>query len=233
MPHIFDTALTTPQRTLVMNGAVLALSAKLRSVDPVNGYLAAVSRYGSVVRSWADTDGVSDLFNTLMGQAPAIAVALGDKVSKAPALGGYQFQQELELLVYFLSNHSRGLVDGRMIIDNVAAASNTADPGLHVMMEHAEELLIGLRCGASTTIKQIRPDREEELLSREGLTLWLQTYRITLSRTINEYRNVTQFLDDIRVRTTQEDGELKLPNAPTKGTTIDAYGAPLPPPTSP
>lgn len=220
MAHVFDTALAAPQRTLVRNGVITLLSGLLVANG---GYLASVVPFGAVVRSYTDGDGIAMLYKALSGQAPAIAVALGTRSSKPAGAGGFNWLCELELFLYFASNNMRDLADGRMGIDATGAASDAADPGLDVMMEHAEELVVGQRCGASDTIKQVRPDREEELSTGDELTIWLQTYNITLTRTIKEWRGVSQLLESIRWRTTQEDGETELPIAPTKETTIDVY----------
>jgi len=224
--HAFDTGLAAPQRTLILAGVVTLLASLLKA----NGlYLHSVIPWGGVIRSWTDTDGIAMLHESLLGRLPAIAVALGDRSSKPAGTGGWQFQSELELLLYFASNNARDITLGRQTIDVVGAAANAADPGLHVMLEHAEQLVIGGRCGASATIKGIRPDREEELGTFDDMTLWLQTYQVTLARTIKKDRSVTQFLDDIRVRVTQEDGEAELPDPKTKETTLDVYGVALPP----
>jgi hypothetical protein len=217
--HVFDTNLAAPQRTLVMDGVVRLLAGLLIANG---GYLANVVPFGAVVRSWTDVDGVELLRKSLLGQTPAIAVALGGRSSKPKGTGGFVNEAELELLVYFASNNMGDLAIGRQMIDAAGVLANTNDPGLHVMLEHAEELIVGQRCGASTTIKQVRADREEELHTSDDLTLWLQTYQITLVRTINQYRDVTQLLTSLRFRTIQEVGEVNLPNAPTKGSTIDA-----------
>ena len=234
MPHAFDTSLASPQRTLVLNGIVSLLNKLLRTANPA-AYLQAVIPYGSVVRSWTDDSGTDDLMKALNGRGPAIAVALGDRTSKPVATGGFHYQAELEVLVYHYNNNQRGLLDGRLAIDAAGVAANTADPGIHVMLEHAEELIVGQRCGinqataGATSIKQVRPEREEELRTDERGTLWLQTYKVALARTINEHRTVTQMLDSIRWRTAIDPLEVKLPAAPTKEGTLDAYRDNLPP----
>jgi hypothetical protein len=225
VPHAFDSKLAAPQRTLILNGVVSLLA----SLKLPTGYLASVVPFGAVIRSYTDADGIKMLYEALLGQTPAIAVALGNRSSK-PAGSGFHHVAEIDLLLYFASNNMRDLAKGRLLIDDSGTAANTADPGLHVMMEHAEELVIGKRCGVSNTIKQIRPDREEELATLDDMTIWLQTYQVTVARSINEHRSVTQILDSIRFRTTQEDGEVKLPAAKTKETTVDVYRDDLPPP---
>lgn len=228
MAHVFDTGLDAPVRTVILNRTVALLAGLKRPA----GYLGNVIPWGGVVRSWMDTSGVDMLFETLSGAAPAIAIAVGDCSSAPAGAGGFTFKEEIELLLYHVSNNMRDVTLGRMIADAVALAGDTNDPGLHVAMAHAKELVIGMYASGSTpahpSIKQIRPDREEELTTRDDVTIWLQTYRVTLSTTIKQNRSVSQIIDSIRVRTTQEDGEAKLPNAATSPTTIDANIEPLP-----
>lgn len=220
MAHAFDTGLARPQRTLVRNGAVTLLSGLLRTNG---GYLRAVLPWGGVIRGFTDVKGVDDLWKALLGRAPAIAIAVNDRTSEPAGIGGFNFKSELELVAYHYSNHPRSLTAGRMEIDAAGLASDTADPGLDVMLEHAEELLVGQRCGASATVKQVVPTREEELLTDEGLTLWAQRYSVTLHRQINEYRGVTALLAELRTNVRASDvAPLALAASPTGATQIGA-----------
>lgn len=232
MAHAFDTGLAAPQRTLIQDGIVTLLAALLRPT----GYLQAVIPFGGVVRTWTDADGVAMLAEELGGRKPSIAVAVGDLSSSPAGTGGFGFKEELEVLLYFVSDHARSITRGRTKIDTVGAGDVTKDPGLHVMMAHAKELVIGQRCGVSPShpsIKQVRPDREEELLTKPDLTIWLQTFRVTTTLTINPHRGVTQLLESLRVRTIEDpstgvDAEVELPDDATKSTTIDVNRDDLP-----
>ncbi len=195
MTHAFDTGLAIAQRTAIRNGAVTLLSGLLKANG---GYLAAVIPWGGVIRGYTDDNGIDMLFTALNGRAPAIAIALGDRSSKPAGIGGYTFHGPIELLVYYFSNQRRDPVDGRLAIDVVGAASNTADPGLEVMMEHGEELLIGQRAGSTTSIKQIVPVAEEEIRTEDLFTLWVQRYAVTVDRVINPLRGVTELLVGMR-----------------------------------
>lgn len=214
MAHSFDTALTSAQRTLVQLGAVQLLSGLLRTAAPVPGYLAAVIPWGGVIRSYTDADGIDLLYSDLVGRAPSIAVALADRSSSSAGVGGFQFKAELDLMLYFASNHARDMTEGRFLIDAVGLAADTADPGLHIMMEHAEELIVGQRCGGSSSIKQVVPVREEELVTTAEMSLWLQHYRVTLVRTINENRSAQQLLTDLRTNVRNSDPAEQPPNNP-------------------
>lgn len=225
MAHAFDTGLLKPFRTIVVEGAIAALSGLLRANG---GYLANVKAYGGVVRTWTDVDGVALLAQSLESQAPAIAIAVGGRDIKPAGQGGFSTQSELEVLVYHVNNNAHDLAIGRLMSDAAGLAVDTRDPGIFVAMEHAEELLVGQRFGNTAMIKQVKPDREDELVTRENLTIWLQSYRVLVTRTVNQYRGVTQMLESIAVRTTQADDEVNLPDPPTSPTTIDAIGEDLP-----
>ncbi len=194
MAHAFDTALPRPQRTTIRTGAVALLAGLKRPA----GYLQAVIPWGGVLRGYTDDEGIDLLWKALQGRAPAIAVALGDRTNAPAGMGGFNSKGALELLVYFYSNHPRDMEAGRLSPDVVALASNVADPGLDVMLEHAEEVLVGQRVGASATIKQIRLTREEELRTDSGFSLWVQRYAVEVTRTINPHRGLAQMLEELR-----------------------------------
>jgi hypothetical protein len=210
MAHAFDTSLSRAQRTLIRAGAVTLLAGLKRPA----GYLQAVVPWGGIVRSFQDDLGIDLLWQTLAGRAPAMAIALGDKVSVPKGMGGFNFAGEIELIVYHISNHPRDLELGRLEIDVAGLAANTSDPGLDVMMEHAEELLIGQVAAVSNTIKQIRPHREEELRTEDGVTLWAQRYSVLVARTINPHRNVSTLLTEMRSAIRTSDAVTDVPAPP-------------------
>src|SRR5438045_1425528 len=224
MAHVFDTGLPKPQRTLVIQGA-LTLLAGLKKTNGL--YLHAVIDWGGVIRSFQDDEGIDELFEAFQGRAPAVALALGDRVPGGGGMGGHKHLDELELLVYFLTRHPRGLEAGRQVIDAAAAADNTLDPGLHVMLEHVEELLVGTRVGSTATIKQIRLTREVEVRTRNGYSLWCQHYGVSVDRQVKEFRNVTEYLDHIRTTLHLGDTTVPAPNDPT--IVIDNTATPPPP----
>jgi len=218
MAHAFDTGLSRAQRTLIRDGVVELLSGL---VAPT-GYLRTVIPWGGIVRGYTDEIGQDLLLAAFNGRAPSIAVALGDRVADAAGMGGFNFKGTIELVLYHYSNHPRSVTDGRTKLDASAVASDIADPGLDIMMEHAEELLIGQRLGGTSatnpvgqvtrstpTIKQIVPTREEELVTTAQHTLWAQRYAVTVSRTIDPHRTITQMLEEIRtvIRPTDEAAE--------------------------
>lgn len=208
MAHEFDTGLARAQRTLLRDGVVSLLSGLLIANG---GYLKAVIPFGGVVRGYTDEIGLDQIKAALNGRAPAVAVALGDGAGNAAGMGGFNYTKDIDLIVYHYANNVRALLDGRTKIDARGLAADTNDPGLDVMLEHVEELLIGQRVGAASvtnpvgeitrstpTIKQIRLVTEEELATENALTIWRQRFAVTVARTINPRRGVTQLLEEIR-----------------------------------
>ncbi len=195
MPHVFDTGLAKPQRTLILEGVVAALAGLKKTAGL---YLEAVESFGGVIRSYADEEGIAELELLLAGRAPAVAISLGDRTAGSAGAGGHKHFDDVEMLIYFYSRHPRGLLAGRQIQDAISVAANTADPGLHVMFEHVEELLVGTRLANTPTIKQCRLTREVEVRTRNGFTLWCQHYAIGVDRQVIEFRSVTQKLAEIR-----------------------------------
>ncbi len=208
MAHAFDTGLARAQRTLIRDGVVTLLSPLLRANG---GYLAGVIPFGGVVRGYTDEVGIDLLKAALNGRAPSIAIGLGDRSSESAGVGGFNFKATLELVLYHYANHGRSLTEGRTKIDAAAIASDVADPGLDVMLEHAEELVLGQLVGGALaqnvvgekthralTIHRIVPTREEELATEAGVTLWAQRYNIMVTRTINPARGVSQMIEEIR-----------------------------------
>ena len=217
MAHAFDTGLSGAQRTLIRSGAVTLLSGLLRANG---GYLQAVEPYGGIIRGFADNpETVDQLWEKLSGRAPSILIALGDCALEAAGIGGFNFKGSLELIAYHFSNHARSYLN-RHAPDVVSAASDTADPGLDVMMEHARQLLVGQRAGAGSnaTIKQVVPVREEEIRTEAAFTLWAQRYSVTVAVTIDPHRGLTQLLEEFRSKVRTSDAVMDPPAAPVTDT---------------
>jgi hypothetical protein len=226
--HAFDTELAKPTRTILVEKAI-ALLAPLSAMAPHTGYLRAVDEFGGVVRSWTDEDGIKLLEDQLAGRSPAILVSIGDGVG-SPKGDRFNLADDLELLVYHVNNNMRGLAIGRNKIDVAGAASNQADPGLHVALDHARELLVGQYADTSPAIKHVRYDRTVELVTRRDLTIWLQTFQVRTSISVNRYRNATQLLESIRWRLIREAGEANQPDPAIKDSTLETVSDNLEPP---
>lgn len=216
--HRFDTSKTVPQRTRIQQGAVQLLSGLKKSNG---GYLVEVMAFPFTLKPTTSNDDAAQ-FVTALSRAPSIAVAVGDLEAETTGIGGYGEIGDIELLVYFSSTNARNMQIGRMEIDTAGLADLTADPGLHVVMEHAKELLVGQRAGApGADIKQCRRVREEEVWTAQPITIWLQTYKIRVMTQIAEFRTVTQLLESIRFRAALLASEAHLPAAKTDHATVD------------
>ncbi len=218
MAQVFDNGLHVPQRTRIQQGAIQLLSGLKKSNG---GYLAEVLPFAFTMRPNMGEEDAAQFVMALQ-RAPSIAIAVGDRDSEIKTIGGYSEWADIELLVYFSSNNARNQQIGRMEIDSAGLADDQADPGLHVVLDHVKELLIGQRCGgAGADIKQIRPVKEEEILTAQPITIWLQTYKITVLTRISEFRTVTQLLESIQFRTSLKATEVHLPTPKTDHSTVD------------
>lgn len=209
--HHFDTTLLKPQRTMITEGAIALLSGLLRPV----GYLGAVIPWGAAVTSRTDEVGVAQFVSAMTARSPSIAIVTGDASMTPAGIGGFQSKKTMDLLVYICTTHKRDGYLGRMALDGQGSADLTADPGLHIIMEHVTELMIGQRAGSTSSIKQIVPDREEELYTGEQVTIWLQTYRVEVRTNISEFRTVKQLVTSIHHRLSTNLAEVPPPAAKT------------------
>lgn len=224
--HIFATGLSKPQRTLLQESvtAVLAPLRIDRSQPGGGGYLIDVIEFGGIVRSYTDKPDI-ELLVKQVGRLPAIGVALGTRRFETISTSRTQFKSEVQLFLYFSSNHGRDMEIGRHKMDGVALVDPHADPGLHVMMEHALELLCGQFVVATPTVKQVIPIVEEELVTAPELTVWMQTYDVQLDTLTTgkhrEFRSADQLLTAWRARVTTDPAEAVPPAPPTASSTVD------------
>lgn len=189
--HSFDTGGPLAQRTALRRGAVTLLTQLARPT----GYLQAVISWGGTVESKGDHPGLDELYKALNGRSPAIAVSLADRSPTGPAIGGFASKSEIEIDVFFFSNHNRDLLS-RLEIDPVGVSSDVADPGLDIAMEHVEELLVGKYPSVMKSIKQLRFVSEEPITSIPECTIWLQRYAVTVDRVINPNRTITDMVTE-------------------------------------
>lgn len=224
MAHSFDTGTSQPQRTILQD-AVVSLLSGLKRVN--GGYLLDVVPFGGVVRSYTDETDIQLLMKAL-GRSPSIAVATGTRQFQTLATQRTEFSSECELILYFTSQHERDMQTGRMASDVVALANDQADPGLHVAMAHALELICGVfPTTLTTTIKQVIPQIEEEFATLPAITIWRQVYRVMMTTLKvkgiggNEFRTPAQLLESIGWRITTDPAEVQRPAAATSSTTID------------
>ena len=193
MTWSYDSKLPSPVRTLIRN-AVIAKLAPLTVAG--GGWLEAVIPIGFSIKGPHDEVAIDNLWNELNGRTPAIAVATTKLTTED---GGAPDQSIATLLVelYFLSSHRRGLTEGRTEGDVAATASNRNDPGLDAALELAWMYLLGVNLGLGTGVKDPRFVEEDEIISEDDKTIWQQTWRVKLSRNVNQLRASVQKLTGI------------------------------------
>lgn len=191
MAQVFDHGLARPLRTLVRDGVVAALQPLLASRG---GYLEAVEAFGSVVRT-DDLATIGLVHEALQGRAPAVLVALAGKTYDEAGNQGRRWAAQLTVQVIVYSHHARSL-EARLAGDVVSAASDQADPGMDVMLEHVEEILIDNNLDIGGKAHTLQPVSEDELGAEPGQTLWMQTYQIRVTRDVLDSRVALQRIAD-------------------------------------
>lgn len=219
MAHKFATGASAPQRTRLQQGIVSLLSG-LKKAN--GGYLVEVMPYSFTMETVGDPEDVAQFVN-ILSRAPSIAVHVGERTDESGAINGFSWKGEFDLHVYLSSNNMRNQQVGRMEIDSAGLANDQADPGLHIVMEHVRELVIG---AYATTplggdIKQARPYRERAIITAPQITIWEQLYKVKVMTQYDEFRTVAQLLTSLRMRATQNLADQPPPAAPLDKTSID------------
>lgn len=200
MAHSFDTGIVKPQRTLIRDAIVERLSPLLRK----NGrYAQAIKAHSGIVRSGSDEE-LDMIADTTHGAAPYILVAVGKKSYSPRGMDGRRarFEGELEVVVYVCSKNLRGDL-ARLAGDAASSQSDNVDPGIEVMLEHVEELLIGFAptgftgTDPSATIHRLDPVEEDELAVGEDLIIYRQVYSVAVARDLVRAKGITQPLTKI------------------------------------
>lgn len=208
--HEFDTGLPKPQRTLIREGIAARLQPLLKELG---GYLGAIVELPAMMRDSRNDDDREMIFRAFNGRSPSIGIALGRRRTEASGTLATEARGTIEVGIYIASQHSRDHVKGRLAADIVATgdaeatpmlvANLSADPGIEVMLEHVEQLLLGHSLededgDALATIGELRATDEDEAGTADDLTVWEQKYEIAVERVINPARNVTQLLLSIQ-----------------------------------
>lgn len=192
---LFDHALGKPLRALVQD-AIVNLLARL---DVANGgYLLAIEPTTTQIHGIAggDEQGLALLYDQLRGRAPAILVTTCDK-SYSPAGDSFRWLGKLNVEIYFFVNSLRSRI-ARLAGDVVSDFDPLADPGIYVIMEHVEELLIGQNPGGTLgQIKELRPVAENQIAGDDEVEIWRQVYSVVLARSINDKRDIDLELREI------------------------------------
>lgn len=187
MPHAFDTGLLGAQRTLVRNAIVARLAPLLKANG---GYLHAIKKMACRYRG--DEQTAELIERTFQGREPAIGVALGKMTFESADLDARTQLGELEVVIYVFGANQRdpAHVEGRLAIDVAGNASNLADPGIEIVLEHVQQLLLGQELGVDG-VQELRPVDEDEVATAEPGSVWEQKYTVKLERAIKPWRNNT------------------------------------------
>lgn len=200
MPHTFDTGLDKPQRTKIRDAIIARLAPLKRAANPAlyipaNG-IKTVSR---PFRGAGDVEMRGELAKTFQGLSPAIAIGIGRAAFGARGVSAIEAEATIEIGIYVASSHSRDIVEGRLYGDATAAAANTNDPGLFVLLEHVRQLLLGQELDIEG-VGPLRPVEEDEVATFDDLTIWEQRYEVAVDVEINPFRAITQTVTEIEGR---------------------------------
>lgn len=159
-----------------------AIVARLSQLTRTSGmYATSVRVVPSQIKVSEDLAAIFD-----QGVAPPMfAVALGDKTYNKVGVQNpaRRWQGDLDVAVYAFSGHARSMDAGRLAQDNAAKLTNRADPGIDIMLEHVEELLIGWAPDVPG-MAYLRPDSELEVFSDKAGTIWEITFKVTIDREV-------------------------------------------------
>lgn len=200
MAHVFDTGLDKPQRTKVLEAVVSKLSVLKKTGMPAY-YVPhlGIKMLPRLVRGEGDEKGLSMLAAAFDGQTPAFAIAVGRLLGEGAAIDPEEATGELDVVLYIASGHQGDLVTGRLIGDAGSTLSDTADPGIFTMLEHARQLLLGQELGVAG-IRAMRFRDEDELGTFDNYSVWEQRYAVGLDLSVNSHRGITQLLLEIEGR---------------------------------
>jgi len=162
MSHTFDSGLSRSQRRLIREAVVAKLGElRLASLPGSTSdlYTVAVLELAAPIK-WGDGDLEDHIKKAVVGRSPVICVALGAREFMATNTDERRWRGALDVHVYVVSSHARGLLERLRGGDAAAEASNAADPGLEVAMEHVFERLAGFVL-PSCKAAELRPVRED------------------------------------------------------------------------
>jgi len=194
MARTYDTGLSAPQRTLIRAAIATRLAPLLKSNG---GYLRKIGVLPRPMRGRSEEE-VSLVVQAIDALAPAVLIALGRKRVEPTGTDGLEWRGELEVVVYAASSNARSYVDGRLAADVVAAADDTADPGIEVILQQIEERLLGQDLSIPTSV-ELREATEDETWTFSDITVWEQHYTMRVTLDINPNRGITQKVTSIEV----------------------------------
>jgi len=196
--HVFDSGLADSQRTLIAN-AMIAKLAPLKILalgGSTAGFLEQVLTIPFTIDGKHDEYGIDLMWQELAGKSPAVAIApAGMTLTQAGGPG--RSRGELAIDVYVISTHGRDVTEGRATSDAIAAADDSADPGIFATLELVWALLFDLDLGVGSHVQQLKLHSEDELITDEEKTIWVQKWKVTVTRDANMYRGMIQKLTEL------------------------------------
>ncbi len=226
MSHRHDSGLTRAQRSLIREAIVAQLAQLIVATKPeANAEGAPEDKFVVAVRALPqpvrlEGDSVDEhVLDALQGGSPAICVALGNRRFESSGSDGRQWLGELDVHVYAVSSHARGMVDGRLAGDTVADGDSTKDPGLEVLCEHIFERLAGWPLTAARA-DELRAVREEFLWVGDDFTVVEILFTTRVTTNVNPNRDRTVLVEVIE--TTHTDAAAGDPSDVVAETELNA-----------
>lgn len=190
MSWVYDSGLSAPVRTLIRNAVVTKLAPLTRAGG---GWLETVIPIGYTVKGPSDEAGIDQLYSDLNGRTTAIAVSTAKSVHDLNGTPD-RAKARLQIDLYLLSSHRRGLTEGRTAPDVASAGSNARDPGLDAALELAWMFLQDVDLGLGPQVRGLRMLEEEELAFDNEKTIWQQSWQVWVERDVNKLRASVQKL---------------------------------------
>lgn len=207
MPRTFDTGHASPQRKLIADKIVEALTPFLKPGlgGAADGFLEALIAIGYRVDRSDEDYAIDLLWKDLRGRSPAIAVAPLDlRVTQAGGPG--RAQGELEIEIYVCSSHRRDTTEGRMSGDAIAAGDDTADPGIWAVLELVWSRLFDIKMGIAT-VHELKLEREAEIINDADKAIWKMQWSVVVGRDANLYRGLTQLFTNVKTELNPTDDQ--------------------------
>lgn len=199
----YDSGLDKPQRAFLRDCVI----AELAPLTKENGaYVAAVVPFWHPITGKEDT---GELLAELNGKAPAIAVVIGDAEFSPLGSEKTSFKKKASVLAYFLSHNQRG--PGYALTGDVRSElDDTKDPGVEVMMEQADQLLVGFQPDddGAGTIHKLAPVNERHVETDGDFTIWEKSYTVLVETRIDQNRAITQAVELLHSEVSLEDGNV-------------------------
>lgn len=207
--HKFDTGLHRAQRTEIRQALIERITGALGKVE--GGYLRAVVSIPRPLKN-DSAEEIGLIYDRVQGQQPCVAIALGRKEYQADGMDipAVNFRGYIDLAIYAISGNLRERVDGRLATDVSGAADVTADPGVDIILEHLEEVLLGQELDLKT-VYELRPVSEDELATFADVAIWEQRYLIGVDRSIDPDRDNEDVLMSIEAKNNLTDADDENP----------------------